>query len=654
MHSKTLVKHFKLAFFYIPITLYSKEIILMLKAAKRSMRLGTTTELNSKITRYHQLSKNAGLSPNDKVIKYHVSPEKLTAIFQTKNPLIKITEPFLYELYHSVKNTGFFLELLDENGVILYMIGDNYIVDIVKQSNMKVGARMDIESAGTNAISISMLENSPCQLKGNDHFLTIFNQFTCSCAPIHDETGTIVGFINLNGYNHNAHRHTLGLVVAAVNAVSNQLLYENTLRQIDYANRVTNSVIESIGFGILTINNLGKIIFINSFAEKLIHDFNSAGNYIFDYFLGDDLKRQILSSNELKNDHFILKSSMEEVILESHSIIKNDGRVNGFVMVLKPINSILDFASKYTDLKPKSSLKDFICKDTKMTNIIRYARKIANSPSTVHIHGEPGVGKTMIAEGIHNASTRANMPFATVNCALKNQADLLYDLFGNNEFSLKKQHRYTGKLNASLSGTILIKEIDHMPLNIQNKLLDYIRSKKSEGDGLYSRIISTSNRDLAEEVKKSHFNIELYYELSVIPMSIPPLRSRPSDIKALIQHYLIEKSNQLNRPIMKLDHDVLAVLYRYDYKGNVNELKNIIERIVNLNGKLEFDLNLKENQHTEKDRINFNIDHLSLQEIEEIAIKNCLKNNNYNYMVSAKQLGISRGTLYNKLKKINQ
>lgn len=618
------------------------------------MVLATSIDINSNLIQaYHQRSEHAGLSPQDQVLDHHVTQEDLTHIFQQKKNLMQVTEPFLYDLYHSVENTGFFLELLDEKGVILYMIGDDAILNRVKDSGMQVGAKMDLYSVGTNAIAISMGEGGPCQLKGQDHFLKIFNRFTCSCAPIHNQAGQTLGYINLNGYSDYANRHTLGLVVAAANAVMNQLLYEDTLREIDYANRVTNSVIEAIKFGILTIDHQGKIIFINSFAKRLINDFTVTGNTIYDYFLGDDLKRQILASKELDNDHYILKSSMEELILESHYIIRNDGSTKGFVIVLKTIDSILDIASKYTDLKAKSSFHDFISTDMNMINRLRYAKKMSDSPSSVYLYGEKGVGKTMIAESIHNASTRKNMPFATVNCALQSQEDLVYDLFGHGDLGQESQKGYTGKLNASLRGTLLIKEIEHMPLKVQNNLLDYIRNKKSEGDGFYPRIISTSCLDLEAAVKKGHFNIELFYELSVIPIMIPPLRDRPGDIKALIHHTLTEKTLHLHKAPLQLDQDVLSTLYHYDYKGNVNELKNIIERLVNLNGKLEFDLTLKENQHTDKDSINFKIDRLSLQEIEEIAIKNCLKNNDYNYAVSAKKLGISRGTLYNKLKKIN-
>ena len=618
------------------------------------MVLAASIEINSNLVQaYHQRSEKAGLSPQNQVLHHHVTQEDLAIIFQEKKNLMQVTEPFLYDLYHSVENTGFFLELLDEKGVILYMIGDDTILSRVKATGMGVGAKMDLYSVGTNAIAISMGENAPCQLQGQDHFLSIFNQFTCSCAPIHNQSGETLGYINLNGYNDYANRHTLGLVVAATKAVMNQLLYENTLNEIDYAHRVTNSVIESIQFGILTIDHQGKIIFINSFARRLINDFTVTGNTIYDYFLGDDLKRQILAAKEIDNAHYILKSSMEELIIESHYIIRNDGSTNGFVIVLKTIDSILDIASKYTDFKAKATFQDFISADMNMINVLRYAQKMSDSPSSVYLYGEKGVGKTMIAESIHNASDRSHMPFATVNCALQSQEELIYDLFGNRDLAYNTQKGYTGKLNASLRGTILIREIEHMPFKVQNSLLDYIRNKKSKGDGFYSRIISTSSLDLEDAVKKGRFNIELFYELSIIPIMVPPLRDRPADIKSLIHHFLGEKIFQLHKPPLQLEQSVLNTLYQYDYKGNVNELKNIMERLVNLNGKLEFDLNLKENQHTHKDSINFKIDRLSLQEIEEIAIKNCLKNNDYNYAVSAKKLGISRGTLYNKLKKIN-
>ncbi|WP_461205617.1 sigma-54-dependent Fis family transcriptional regulator [Clostridium sp. DL1XJH146] len=603
---------------------------------------------------YNKKSEKAGLKREDTNIKCSVSQNEIVEIFARKNYLIKVAEPFLYELYHFVENTGFFLELLDENGVILHMVGDDAIVEMAESYGMKTGADMSIESAGTNAISVCLGEDLPCQLEGSDHFLFIFNKFTCSCASIHDQNEKIIGFVNLNGYSENVHKHTLGLVVAAVNSIKNHLLYESSLQKIDIANRVTNSVIESINLGIVTTDKRGKIVFINSFATKFLKDSMAIGYYIYDYFVGNQFKQNIIDSKELENEHFLLKSSNMEMVIDSHYIINIDGSSNGYVMIIKTVDDIIHIANKYSNLQANYYFKDMVCEDSIMRNIIRYSKKIANSPSAILITGENGVGKTMLAEAIHNESNKSKMPFVEVNCEIKTEEELLYDLFGNNKNIDERKSKYLGKLNSFFSGTILIEGVNYMSLAVQKKLLNYIKSTKSNNSIIKTRIISTTSIDLKREVEIGNFNIELFYELSVIPINIPPLRERQADVKALIAYYLKVISNRHKKKLVQPKQEVLDVLYSYNYGGNITELEKIVERIVSLNGELEFDLTLKENQYTEKEIINFKIEQLTIDKIEEIAIKNCLKNNNYNYKLSAKKLGISRTTLYNKLKKINK
>lgn len=606
----------------------------------------------SVIEYYHDLSSRKGVKRSQARIDTGVDHETLAHIFEEKHSLIKVTEPFLYDLYQRVENTGYLLELLDENGVILFMIGDKKILDAVALQGMGVGACMDIESVGTNAISVAMGEDGPCQLKGADHYLDIFNQFTCSCAPIRDRLGQTVGFINLNGYSENVHKHTLGLVVAASNAIHNHLLYEYTLNEMKFANRITHSVMETVNFGVLTIDKFGKIVFINTFAQKVLNDYLAVGRNIYDYFEGSALKQSILKGSEVNEKQYTLKASHVEVILESHLIVKGDGNFNGFVMIIKKINAFMDIAARYTDIKAKAHFRDLIAEDTAMKNVVHHAKKVASSPSTIMILGEPGVGKSVLAEAIHNYGSRRHLPYAVVNCCNKTEDAVLHQLFGSADRHGKGQ--FKGKLNVSVSGTLLLANVDYLTGKVQEMLLRYIRSHKANKESIMPRIISTASNRIEDLVSRGMFNVELYYELSVIELEIPPLRTRYHDVKALTDHFLSVKSKQLGKAKVVPEVDVLNQLYTYDYMGNVSELEHLVERIVTLNGKLELDLNLKENQLVEKEIINFNVDTYTLKELELIAIKNCLKNNDYNYKRTAQKLGISRATLYNKLKKMNQ
>ena len=225
-----------------------------------------------------------------------------------------------------------------------------------------------------------------------------------------------------------------------------------------------------------------------------------------------------------------------------------------------------------------------------MQNILKLVEQIRNTKEPVLLTGESGVGKEVIARHIHNRSKLAGKPFVAINSAALPENLLENELFGHEKGAftgandLKK-----GQFEIVKGGTLFLDEIGELPLSIQAKLLRVLQEKKFYRLGgtkeltANFRLITATNRDLAEEVKKKKFREDLYYRLNVIPIRIPPLRERPDDIPALISHIAARYCRENNMPEPRFDPLLIAYLSRLQWKGNVRQLENTLIRMLVLN-----------------------------------------------------------------------
>ena len=212
------------------------------------------------------------------------------------------------------------------------------------------------------------------------------------------------------------------------------------------------------------------------------------------------------------------------------------------------------------------------------------ASRVARTDATVLLTGESGTGKEVFARYIHDQSTRAKGPFVAINCAAIPDNLLEATLFGHEKGAFTgAQGAQAGKFEQANGGTLLLDEISEMPLALQAKLLRVLQEREVERVGgkkpvaLDIRVLATSNRDMAAEVKAGRFREDLYYRLNVFPLAIPPLRERPGDILPLARHFLALHGGRLGR-VARFAEDAAAKLAAHAWPGNVRELENVIQR----------------------------------------------------------------------------
>lgn len=285
-------------------------------------------------------------------------------------------------------------------------------------------------------------------------------------------------------------------------------------------------------------------------------------------------------------------------------------------------------------------------------------QKIRNLASNVLIIGESGTGKGIVAKKIHNASNRRELPFVHLNCAVLPPNLIESELFGHEKGAFTGANALKkGKFELADKGTIFLDEIGTLALNLQAKLLNVLQERKMERVGgnnvvpIHARIIAATNSNLEEAVRRKEFREDLYYRLNVITIECPPLRFRKEDIKPLTLHFLDKFNKKLNKNISGISPDVWCILKNYDWPGNVRELENAIESAVALATDemlCQDDLPIR---LIDKASTPSNNRHGLLENQEVEIIKSVLEKYNGHREKSAKELGISKRTLQNKLNK---
>lgn len=568
--------------------------------------------------------------------------------------LLSLIRPFMYDLYEIVKGTDSVLAFSDSSGIVMELFGDYQIVLAAGSVNFKVGVDMKESVVGGNAIGTSLQTGTPVQMFAAEHYSRLFHESSCSSAPIKDPlTNQNIGNITIVGYYNSAHPHSLALVTTAANTI-NRLIQQKSLENETFLlNNFFAAAMDSISDGMLIVNRYGEVLRMNGVARHLLKiPLQTDCKSLFHHFGHlEPLKRFIVetvagSDVITQKEYQTAKEDKFSLIFTSRRIMINESTIGAIVILKKKtLVEIQKRTAKYTFDSLIGASKPFM-------QAVHLAKRAAQTDKSVLLLGESGTGKELFAQAIHNASPRAEQRFVAINCAAIPRELMASELFGYTEgsFTGAAKGGKRGKFEEADGGTVFLDEIGDMPLELQAYLLRVLEEREVTpiGSGqpkpVDIRIIAATHKDLHELIKKGEFRLDLFYRLNVIQIEIPALRQRMQDIPLFIAHELPNKT---------IDPKVMQMFYRYDWPGNLRELRNVLEQIEIFN---EDELVTGEyvpqyiKNRTEEAAGHMPLYKMLTKETEKESIVSVLQSS-ANVAEAAEKLGVSISTMYRWINK---
>ena len=427
------------------------------------------------------------------------------------------------------------------------------------------------------------------------------------------------------------------------------------------------SIMDSIDEGIAATDEDGRIVYLNSVLEEILRAKRETliGKNIAEVFAVPHIAALVADGTKFNNIEWrVSNPDLDVHCLISGSTVILETKNAGSIIVLKKMEDVYKVISKLTTTALATSFEQIIGDSPAMLQLKETALRVAAGSSSILITGESGTGKELFARAIHHCSPRSKSPFIAINCAAMPEALIESELFGYEEGSFTGASRggRPGKFQLAHGGTIFLDEIGDMPLHLQPKLLRVIQEKTVEKLGGHKsvtvdvRLIAATNKDLEAMVERGEFREDLYYRINVIPLHIPPLRSRPGDVRQLLACLLKQYNAKLNKNIKGFTADAENTLLSCRWKGNVRELANVVE----------YAINMEPSSYITTNSLPFKILEKAVEPVQaapvstlHLAEKELIRNvlSEFGASVSAKRraaqtLGISLSTLYRKLKEM--
>jgi PAS domain S-box-containing protein len=428
-----------------------------------------------------------------------------------------------------------------------------------------------------------------------------------------------------------------------------------------------NIILDSIADGVFTVDQDWRITSFNRAAIKItgVSKEEAIGQLCKDVLKADICEKNCCLRTTMKTGEPIVNKKVYIIDAEgrrlpisiSTALLRDRaGALLGAVETFRDISIEEDLRKV---IKAKYSFADIISKNHKMLQLFDMLPDIAVSQSTVLIEGESGTGKELFASAIHNLSPRKKQPFIAVNCSALPDTLLESELFGYKAgaFTDAKKDK-PGRFRLAENGTLFLDEIGDITPAMQVRLLRVLQEKTYEPLGATEsvehnvRIIAATNKNLEELVHQGSFREDLFYRIHIFKITLPPLRERMEDIPLLTEHFIARFNALQKKDITGVSDEAMSVLMAYAYPGNIRELANIIERafILCKTGFIE-KKHLPDSLFTSAS-VHATSDSLSLKDMESTCLINALRENNWNCLKTARQLGIHKSTLYRKIKSL--
>ncbi|APC18380.1 sigma-54-dependent Fis family transcriptional regulator [Pseudomonas frederiksbergensis] len=511
--------------------------------------------------------------------------------------------------------------------------------------DITLGACWSEAARGTNALGTALVEARPTLIDCGEHYLDRLSDFSCTSVPIHCPQGDILGVLDLTREGPLGRVHdSTSLLAMAVSQIESRVFNASFPEQIVLAFHSRRQYLESPWQGLLAVSLGGQILAVSAQACQLLNAERPAlVGHRCEEFLGVD-GLQLLARLQQGGIGSLQTAKGEFFYKTLHAPQRS---IN--------ISSTPRGVAKTT--KPPPDLESLAGSNARYARALRMARQGLANELPVLLLGETGTGKEVIARALHRAGSRCDKPFVAVNCAAIPEGLIESELFGYREgaFTGSRRGGMIGRLQQAHGGTLFLDEIGDMPLALQARLLRVLQDRKvaplgaGEEQDIDVALICATHRDLKHLVEDKHFREDLFYRVNGISVMLPALRER-DDFNELVNRLL----GKLDAPTVKLKEDLSSLLAGYHWPGNIRQLEMVLRTALAMREPGETVVSLEHLPDSMLDELNA-CEHSpsgSIRENELELIRQSLDNHHGNVSAAADALGISRATLYRKLKQL--
>jgi transcriptional regulator of acetoin/glycerol metabolism len=597
--------------------------------------------IDERLARSWRRSVAAGLQPAARPCDTdHTSGSRLNDALARSHQLLAHSRPIMEYLFELMPDSQSMVILADQTGTLLHTTGEAAFLGKAERVALTPGASWLEQHRGTNAIGTALAEASCIEIHGAEHFFERNGFLTCAAAPIMAADGELLGIIDISGDQRSQNPHTLGLVSTAARMIENQLVINSCRHCLRVHLHARAEGIGTFAEGIIVLSDVGNIVGANrnglAQLQLVAHD------------LG---KTRIEQVADIRLDDLLSRARHRPDMITP--VYLHNG-----VMLYARVYADKSVASQPAPIVAVDALARLDAGDTRWRSASDKARRIAGKPIPLLIQGESGVGKELFARATHDSGPRRNAPFVAINCAALPENLIEAELFGYapGAFTGAQRTGSPGRLREAHGGTLFLDEIGDMPLAMQTRLLRVLQERQVTPVGggraveVDFSLICATHHNLRAESEKGLFRSDLYYRINGLTVQLPSLRER-SDFHALTDRLLAELCPGAQ---IRLAPELLEKMSRHSWPGNLRQYVSVLRTAVAM---LDIHETRIEREHLPDDLLEelqpvstASLPQQKLEDMSMLAIQAALKENQGNVSAAARQLGVSRQTLYRKLK----
>ncbi len=549
----------------------------------------------------HERSQAFGVAATDDPDFSSLTHTQLRHALDENRLLLDHALPAMQTLYGQIANTGNVVVLSSAQGVLLRTLGDADFEEKASKVALLPGVDWSERTKGTNAVGTALSEQQPVTVHGKQHYLTANKILACSCAPIFDPEGGLLGALDVTGDYRSHHPHTLALVRMSVQMMENRMLENNFPKAIQLRFHAGAEFLGTLAEGLVAFTRDGRFLSANRCAQfQLGMSLNALKAHTFSSLFDLPISALVelfgnapAAPKQLCMHNGVNVWCQADIrptgpwiapLFSATQESSTTGAPSQPLTAPAPEEPAMT-RSRNGARRSTSALDGLDTGDKQIHAVIQKLRKVANHDIPVLILGETGTGKDLMARAIHDDSQRANKPFVPVNCASIPDTLIEAELFGYEEgaFTGARKKGSPGKILQAHGGTLFLDEIGDMPPHLQARLLRVLQERRVSPLGSASElnvdiyVVSATHKNLKEMIARGQFREDLYYRLNGMVVQLPALRDR-SDFESLVQKIL--QSLSKTGPAVAVSRNVMALLRCHHWPGNLRQLHNLLRTAV--------------------------------------------------------------------------